>query len=158
MAMLFHRGRFVLASGDDRPDPRPAMLTPTPIDEGWKAIVELVVRAIEIVGVSIIAIGAFVTLAIFLVALARRTDVAEAVAAFRSALGRAILLGLEFLVAADIIHTVLVEMTLETVAALAGIVLIRTILSISLETEIEGRWPWDRGPRPDPKDDRRSGR
>ena len=124
-------------------------MNPVSIDQGWKAIVELVVRAIEIVGVSIIAIGAFATLTVFLFALARRGNITEAVARFRSDLGRAILLGLEFLVAADIIHTVLVELTLQTVAALAGIVLIRTVLSISLETEIEGRWPWDRGPRTD---------
>ena len=127
-------------------------MTPSPMVDGWKPVVELVVRAIEMVGVAIIAIGAFATLAIFLVALARRHDVTAAVGTFRSDLGRAILLGLEFLVAADIIHTVLVELTLQTVAALAGIVLIRTILSISLETEIEGRWPWDRGPRESDKD------
>lgn len=114
---------------------------------GWMPIVETVVRAIEIIGVAIIAIGAFATLAIFLTSLLRRREVVSAVAAFRRDLGRAILLGLEFLVAADIIHTVLVELTLQTVAALAGIVLIRTVLSISLETEIEGRWPWQRGPR-----------
>ncbi len=116
--------------------------------DSWKTIIEGVVRAIEMVGVGIIAIGAFATLAVFLLAIVRRNAIADAVATFRSDLGRAILLGLEFLVAADIIHTVLVELTLQTVAALAGIVLIRTILSISLETEIEGRWPWDRGPRP----------
>ena len=68
----------------------------------------------------------------------------EAVANFRSSLGRAILLGLEFLVAADIINTVAVTPTLLSVAVLAGIVIIRTFLSFSLEVEIEGRWPWDR--------------
>lgn len=68
----------------------------------------------------------------------------EAVASFRSSLGRAILLGLEFLVAADIINTVAVTPTLLSIAVLAGIVIIRTFLSFSLEVEIEGRWPWDR--------------
>ena len=63
---------------------------------------------------------------------------------FRSSLGRAILLGLEFLVAADIINTVAVTPTLLSVAVLAGIVIIRTFLSFSLEVEIEGRWPWQR--------------
>ena len=52
---------------------------------------------------------------------------------------------MELLVAADIIHTVLVELTLESVAALAGIVIIRTLLSFSLEAEIDGQWPWQRG-------------
>lgn len=131
-------------------------MNPLAIDEGWKSIVEVVVRAIEIVGVAIIAIGAFATLALFFLAVARRGGIADAVATFRSNLGRAILLGLEFLVAADIIHTVLVEMTLQTVAALAGIVLIRTVLSISLETEIEGRWPWDRSPGRDQRKAARS--
>jgi uncharacterized membrane protein len=68
----------------------------------------------------------------------------DRVAAFRTDLGRSILLGLEFLVAADIIATVALKPTLESLAVLAGIVLIRTFLSFSLEVEIEGRWPWQR--------------
>ena len=119
------------------------------LDDSIAAMVEGVVKAIELAGVAIIAVGAFVTLAIFLSKLVRRADSRRAMDNFRSDLGRTILLGLEFLVAADIIHTVLVEMTFDSVLALAGIVLIRTILSISLETEIEGRWPWQRGPRHD---------
>lgn len=63
----------------------------------------------------------------------------------RQDLGRGILLGLEFLVAADIIRTVAVTPTLESVAVLGLIVLIRTFLSMSLEVEIEGRWPWEGG-------------
>ncbi|QRM32032.1 DUF1622 domain-containing protein [Microvirga sp. VF16] len=63
---------------------------------------------------------------------------------YRSNVGRAILLGLEFLVAADIINTVAIEPTLQSLLILGGIVLIRTFLSFSLEVEIEGRWPWDR--------------
>lgn len=110
-------------------------------------VVPVVVQAIELVGVAIIAIGAAVTLGQFLLAMARRHDLADSVAALRTNLGRAILVGLEFLVAADIIHTVLVELNLENVAALAGIVIIRTLLSFSLEAEIEGRWPWQRGQR-----------
>jgi uncharacterized membrane protein len=60
----------------------------------------------------------------------------------RQQLGRGILLGLEFLVAADIIHTVAVELTFTTVGVLAVIVLIRTFLSFSLSVELTGRWPW----------------
>jgi uncharacterized membrane protein len=63
---------------------------------------------------------------------------------FRQQLGRSILLGLELLVAADIIRTVAVTPTLTSVAVLAGIVLIRTFLSFSLELEITGRWPWQK--------------
>jgi uncharacterized membrane protein len=60
----------------------------------------------------------------------------------RRQVGRSILLGLELLVAADIIRTVAVTPTLTSIAVLAGIVLIRTFLSFSLELEITGRWPW----------------
>ena len=59
-------------------------------------------------------------------------------------LGRSILLGLELLVAADIIRTVAVTPTYESVGVLAIIVLIRTFLSFSLELEITGRWPWQK--------------
>lgn len=62
--------------------------------------------------------------------------------AYRQSLGRAILLGLELLVAGDIIRTVAVAPTLENMAVLACIVAIRTFLSFSLELEISGRWPW----------------
>ena len=106
--------------------------------------VPLVVQAIEFVGVTIIALGSAITLAIFLVALIKRVRVEDAIGRFRSDLGRSILLGLEFLVAADIISTVVIDLTLESVAALAGIVFIRTLLSFSLEAEIDGRWPWQR--------------
>ncbi|MFW5859420.1 MAG: DUF1622 domain-containing protein [Planctomycetota bacterium] len=62
----------------------------------------------------------------------------------RQSLGRGVLLGLEFLVAGDIVHTVAVELTLQRVAVLGIIVLIRTTLSFALEVELEGRWPWQR--------------
>ena len=106
--------------------------------------VPIVVETIELIGVTIIAIGSTFTLAMFLIALIRRQGVEDTMARFRSDLGRSILLGLEFLVAADIISTVVVDLTLENVASLAGIVFIRTLLSFSLEAEIDGRWPWQR--------------
>jgi uncharacterized membrane protein len=65
---------------------------------------------------------------------------------FRQDVGRAILLGLELLVAADIIRTVAIRPTLESVGVLAGIVLVRTFLSFSLDVELTGVWPWRRGP------------
>ena len=104
-----------------------------------------VTRVVELTGVAIIAVGAFGTLLLFLYRFATGYDRNKAVGNLRSSLGRAILLGLEFLVAADIINTVAVQPTLGSVAVLAGIVAIRTFLSFSLETEIEGRWPWQRG-------------
>ncbi|RST29398.1 DUF1622 domain-containing protein [Sphingomonas ginkgonis] len=114
------------------------------MDDSVTQLIHLVTRIVEITGVSIIAVGAFATLVLFLGRLAGRHDRDAAIAAFRSSLGRSILLGLEFLVAADIINTVAVTPTLVSVAVLAGIVLIRTFLSFSLELEIEGRWPWQR--------------
>lgn len=114
------------------------------LEQVMHSAIPVVVRTIELLGVAIISVGALLTLVAFALSLSRGAAIDEAVNALRSNLGRAILVGLEFLVAADIIHTVLVELTLETVAALAGIVIIRTLLSFSLEAEIEGQWPWQR--------------
>lgn len=107
--------------------------------------IHLATSAVEIVGTAIIVVGAFGTLAAFLIGMVKGTaDRATLVADFRSGLGRSILLGLEFLVAADIINTVAVEPTIKSLLVLAGIVLIRTFLSFSLEVEIDGRWPWQK--------------
>jgi uncharacterized membrane protein len=62
---------------------------------------------------------------------------------YRANLGRGILIGLEILIAADILKSVVVDPTLEGIAVLGGIVLIRTFLSISLDVEINGHWPWE---------------
>lgn len=109
------------------------------------AIAQTVTRIVELIGIAIIALGALATLLLFLYWLASGRDRDQSIGDLRSSLGRTILVGLEFLVAADIINTVAVEPTLRSVAVLAGIVAIRTFLSFSLETEIEGRWPWQRG-------------
>ena len=72
-----------------------------------------------------------------------RKEVAESVFQdIRQRLGQGILLGLEFLVAADIIHTVAVDLSLDTLGLLAIVLLIRTFLSLTLEVELNGRWPW----------------
>lgn len=110
-------------------------------------IVQEIVVAIELVGVAIIAVGAAASLAVFLIALVRREDRSKAIGCLRTSLGRSILVGLEFLVAADIINTVVVDMSFDSVASLAAIVAIRILLSLTLEVEIEGRWPWQHGPR-----------
>ena len=72
---------------------------------------------------------------------------------FRQEVGRAILLGLELLVAADIIRTVAISPTLASVAILSVIVLVRTFLSFSLEVELTGRWPWQCASGPSYRDD-----
>ena len=124
------------------------------LDQLLHSVVPTIVSAIELTGVGIIALGTLITLVQFAVAIARQLTVEDAVGTLRSNLGRAILVGLELLVAADIIHTVLVELTLESVAALAGIVIIRTLLSFSLEAEIDGRWPWQRAQQRTPEGER----
>ncbi len=113
-------------------------------DQYATEIAHIVAKIVELFGIAIIAFGAFGTLAVFINHMAKAHDRDRAIATFRSNLGRAILLGLEFLVAADIINTVAVTPTLLSVGVLAGIVIIRTFLSFSLEVEIEGRWPWNR--------------
>lgn len=106
----------------------------------------LVGRAIEVAGVAGIALG----LVFSAVRYARdlRGDGDRAYARFRRSIGRTLLLGLEVLVAADIVATVAVELSFESLGALAILVAVRTFLSWSLEVETEGRWPWQpRGPR-----------
>ena len=99
-------------------------------------------RIIEAVGIAIIVLGAVVSSSYFLWQLLNAGDLADAYQGYRANLGRGILLGLEFLIAADIIGTVAVEPTLQNLGVLAIIVLIRTFLSFTLEVEIQGRWPW----------------
>ena len=104
---------------------------------------EPVTRAVELVGVTIILAGGGVATGHFVFRWFI-AGLADAYRDYRQHLGRAILLGLEFLVAADIINTVAVDPTFRSVGVLAGIVVVRTFLSFSLEVEIEGRWPWAR--------------
>jgi uncharacterized membrane protein len=105
-----------------------------------RGFVELAGNATEIAGVVLI-VGGFVLAAFRWVALHRRADAAP-YQRLRQDLGRAILLGLEVLVAADIIRTVAFTPTMNSVVILAMIVAIRTFLSWSLALELEGRWPW----------------
>lgn len=109
--------------------------------------VHLITRGVELVGIVVILAGIAYSAIRFARGVARRAG-SNPYRQLRSDLGRSILLGLELLVAGDIINTVAVEPTLGSLAVLAGIVLIRTFLSFSLEVEIEGRWPWQsrRGP------------
>jgi uncharacterized membrane protein len=96
--------------------------------------------AVDTAGVLVIVIGALIATHRFL--FRRREGPGNAYRLYRQELGRAILLGLEFLVAGDIIRTVAVAPTLENVLILGLIVLIRTFLSIALQLEVDGRWPW----------------
>lgn len=114
------------------------------LDQYATQIAHDVAKILELAGVLIIAFGAAANLGKFATQLFHPEQRFTAMAALRSNFGRSILLGLEFLVAADIINTVAVAPTLQSVMVLAAIVLIRTFLSWSLELEIDGRWPWQR--------------
>jgi uncharacterized membrane protein len=96
-------------------------------------------------GIAAIVLGAVIATAAFAAGL-RSRPFADTYRAYRQALGRAILLDLELLVAADIIRTVAIEPSFESLGVLAVIVLIRTFLSFTLELEVSGRWPWKQHP------------
>lgn len=113
------------------------------MNEDLKHFAELAAGVLEIAGILIILI--FVAFSTFYALIKMfRKEHAEAYKVYRHQLAKGILLGLEVLVAADIIHTVAVDLSLNSVAVLGIIVLIRTFLSFSLEMEISGKWPWQK--------------
>ena len=120
----------------------------------YREVMEGVGRAVDAVGVLVIVAGAILATGRFLVK--RHGLASKSYRLYRQDLGRAILLGLEFLIAGDIIRTVVVAPTLENIVILGLIVLIRTFLSMALQLEVEGRWPWQRaeetGPNRSPDD------
>jgi uncharacterized membrane protein len=105
-------------------------------------LIVLISEAIEIAGVVVIAAGVVIAVALFAWDLLRQAPIRDAYTRLRTFLGRSLLLGLEFLVAGDIIKTAAIEPTRESVIVLAVIVLVRTVLSLSIDVEIDGRWPW----------------
>jgi uncharacterized membrane protein len=102
---------------------------------------EHVVQAFEVVGVAILAVGSVIALCGAAVTATRRSRL-EAYEQARHDIGRAILLGLEVLIIADIVQTITIHPTLESALTLGLIVLVRTFLSFSLEIELEGVVPW----------------
>lgn len=115
-------------------------------DKTFTDAIETVGKAIDALGVATIVLG-IVAATVFLARRHRGLD--DALRTYRQGVGRAILLGLEFLVAADIIRTVAVEPSFAGAGVLAIIVIIRTFLSFSLELELTGRWPWQHDSSPD---------
>ncbi len=107
-----------------------------------KVAAEWCALIVEAIGIGVITSIALYALVFAVIRLLRREAAETIFQSVRQRLGRGILLGLEFLVAADIIHTVAVELTFETIGVLAIIVVIRTFLSFTLEVELTGRWPW----------------
>lgn len=110
-------------------------------------------RAANVIeGLAVALILAFIivaTLSWLSSAARKRAFVIEDYSRYRNRLGRALLLGLEILVAADIVRTVALRPTLASVAALGMLVAIRTFLSWSIVVEVEGRWPWQAGRTPE---------
>ncbi|GAA1176121.1 DUF1622 domain-containing protein [Pseudonocardia alaniniphila] len=107
-------------------------------------VIEKIGMVIDAAGVAIIAVGAAIAVVVAVIRLAQRRAGGDVYRQFRRMLARTVLLGLELLVAADIVRTVAILPSLNSVAVLGGIVLIRTFLSFSLELEITGRWPWQK--------------
>jgi uncharacterized membrane protein len=105
-------------------------------------VVEDIGKGVDVAGITIILIGVFASTVQFL---RRMGNDGSAYGLYRVGLGRAILLGLEFLIAGDIIRTVATSPTFQSVGILGSIVLIRTFLSLALNLEVDGRLPWQRG-------------
>jgi uncharacterized membrane protein len=116
------------------------------VSEHVTFIAEWAAAIIETIGIAVISVFAIYTLCLGLYRAVKGHANEGLFQEVRHRLGRGIMLGLEFLVAADIIHTVAVELTFETVGVLAVVVIIRTFLSFTLEAEISGRWPWQSPP------------
>lgn len=125
----------------------PAAVGSTTTDQLRQAV-EWIGLGIEVAGVLVILIGAALALVRF-VPRFHAMGANEPYEKVRHGLGRSIMVGLEFLVAGDIVRTVVSAQTYESLGLLAIVVLIRTFLSMSLFVEVEGRWPWqpERGNR-----------
>jgi uncharacterized membrane protein len=118
----------------------------------FEDVMENVVRGFEVAGVGVLAARSILAFVVFAVDLFRR-PFDQAYEGVRQGVGRAILLGLEILIIADIVQTITIDPTLESVITLGVLVLVRTFLSFSLEIELEGVVPWRRGSaKPDRSD------
>jgi uncharacterized membrane protein len=111
----------------------------------WR-VAEEISEWIEIIAIGVISVAVVGAFAIG-VRVVRTDGITSAVERIKQVVGRGLLLGLDLLIAADVIRTVTLEPTLENVAALGLLVVVRTFLSWSLMVELHGRWPWQ---RPDP--------
>jgi uncharacterized membrane protein len=108
----------------------------------FSGVMSITGLALDLVGVLVVAVGSLLSLIRFL--LRGTGQFGESYRLLREDVGRAILLGLEFLIAGDIIRSVVVDPTIQNILTLGMIVLIRTFLSMTLQLEVEGRWPWQR--------------
>ncbi len=114
------------------------------MDTAW--LVSISTTILEYLGVGVITLNVLVTSVAAACKIIRKKPRQPVYEQYRRQVGKGILLGLELLVAADIIRTVAVQPTFESVGVLAAVVLIRTFLSFTLEVEMTGRWPWQHAP------------
>ena len=105
--------------------------------------IEIGALAIEVLAVAVIVAAILAAMVRFLSQTVLRRKIGGTYEQLKHSLGRSLLLGLEILVAADVVRTVALQATLESVAVLGLLVLIRTFLSWALVVEVEGRWPWE---------------
>ena len=109
-----------------------------------KHTAELIGSGFELAGIIVLVFGSILAFGRYVVTLIRFRDGPAAFRGLRLYVGRSIVLGLELLIAADIIRSVAIDPTFVSVGVLGLIVLVRTFLSWSLEVEINGEWPWQR--------------
>ena len=119
----------------------------------YEETVHDVVKVVEAVGAGIMVFGGLVVFAIYVPRMLSPATRPGSYEALRRQLGRCILLGLEVLIVADIVLTIVVEQTIESVVVLGVIVIVRILLSFSLEVEMDGIWPWNRWRRAEPDAD-----
>jgi uncharacterized membrane protein len=112
--------------------------------QGFDQSIKWVAVGIESIAIGIIVVGAITTTIVFFLRVIKEGALEECYRKFRSDFGKTILLGLEFLIASDIVGTVAVGPTFKDLGVLGLLVVIRTFLSFALELEITGRWPWQK--------------
>ena len=109
-------------------------------------LLELITAVIEIVSVGVLVLGFLINVGRYLRHV-RHASTTDPVREFKRGLGRTVLIALEILVAATIVRTVTQEATLVSIGLLAGIIVVRTLISWTVVLEIDGRWPWQSAPR-----------
>jgi uncharacterized membrane protein len=119
------------------------------MDLSYQEVMSDAVKVFELVGVAILVVGSTLAFAAYGLELVRRTSRLTAFKDLRASLGRSILLGLEVLVVADIVRTIVVEPTFESAATLGVIVLVRVLLSFAIDVEVDGVAPWRKADRAD---------
>lgn len=122
------------------------------MDERFRPGIELIITALEMAGVAVIVAG-FVVATLHWLFRLRRQGTHASYLQFRRRSVRGLILGLEFLVAADIIKTVTMDHSMDSLLQLGLIVLVRTFLVFALHLEIDGRLPWQRAPARQPPPD-----